>query len=138
MGAVPRERLGIASGLLSLSRTTGNTIGVPLIGSVFGALSASVAVGTDVAVARGKKEQNYEQPSHFSRSFSRGNMRTKQSRSRSYFGKCCDTFIPRGNVYGCTGTLPPVQCVPLRKRLLSRLMEPFASRHYSCVGTHKQ
>ncbi|GAX45405.1 EmrB/QacA family drug resistance transporter [Tolypothrix sp. NIES-4075] len=51
MGAVPKERLGIASGLLSLSRTTGNTIGVPLIGSVFGALSASVAVGKDVAVA---------------------------------------------------------------------------------------
>lgn len=51
MGAVPRERLGIASGLLSLSRTTGNTIGVPLIGSVFGALSASVAVGKDLRVA---------------------------------------------------------------------------------------
>jgi EmrB/QacA subfamily drug resistance transporter len=51
MGAVPRERLGIGSGLLSLSRTTGNTIGVPIIGSVFGALSASVAVGVDVAVA---------------------------------------------------------------------------------------
>ena len=34
-----------------LFRSTGNTIGVPLIGSVFGALSASVAVGTDVAVA---------------------------------------------------------------------------------------
>ena len=35
MGAVPRERLGIASGLLSLSRTLGSTTGLPLIGAIF-------------------------------------------------------------------------------------------------------
>jgi MFS family permease len=35
MGAVPRERLGITSGLLSLSRTLGNTTGLPLIGAIF-------------------------------------------------------------------------------------------------------
>ncbi|WP_334910112.1 MFS transporter [Nostoc sp.] len=51
MGAVPRERLGIASGLLSLSRTSGNTVGVSLIGAVFGALIASMSAGADVSVA---------------------------------------------------------------------------------------
>ncbi|BAY89874.1 MULTISPECIES: MFS transporter [unclassified Tolypothrix] len=51
MSAVSRERLGIASGLLSLSRTSGNTVGVSLIGAVFGGLIASVAAGADVSVA---------------------------------------------------------------------------------------
>ncbi|MBD2339940.1 DHA2 family efflux MFS transporter permease subunit [Calothrix sp. FACHB-156] len=51
MGAVSRDRLGIASGLLSLSRTCGNTVGVSLIGAVFGGLIASVAAGADVSVA---------------------------------------------------------------------------------------
>jgi EmrB/QacA subfamily drug resistance transporter len=51
MGTVPRERLGIASGLLSLSRTSGNTVGVSLIGAVFGGLIASMAGGADVSVA---------------------------------------------------------------------------------------
>ena len=32
MGAVPRERLGVASGLLALSRTLGHTSGLPLVG----------------------------------------------------------------------------------------------------------
>ncbi|AFZ57913.1 MFS transporter [Anabaena cylindrica FACHB-243] len=35
MGAAPQERLGIASGLLSLSRILGQTAGVPLVGAVF-------------------------------------------------------------------------------------------------------
>ena len=35
LGAVPPDRLGIASGLLSLSRTLGQTTGVPLLGSLF-------------------------------------------------------------------------------------------------------
>lgn len=51
MGSVPRDRLGIASGLLSLSRTSGVMMGVPLMGAVFAAISASVAPGTDVATA---------------------------------------------------------------------------------------
>ncbi len=40
-----------ARGLLSLSRTSGNTVGVSLIGAVFGGLIASVAAGADVSVA---------------------------------------------------------------------------------------
>jgi EmrB/QacA subfamily drug resistance transporter len=51
MGSVPRERLGIASGLLSLSRTLGVNVGVCVIGTVFGGLIANLAPGTDVAVA---------------------------------------------------------------------------------------
>jgi MFS family permease len=35
MGQVPRHRLGVASGLLSLARTLGNTSGLPLISAVF-------------------------------------------------------------------------------------------------------
>jgi MFS family permease len=54
MGAVPRERLGVTSGLLSLSRTLGNTTGLPLIGAIFAtqALShANLPAGTDVTTA---------------------------------------------------------------------------------------
>ncbi len=51
MGSVPRERLGIASGLLSLSRTSGVTVGVSILGAVFGAISMQAAQGSDVAVA---------------------------------------------------------------------------------------
>ncbi len=35
MGAAPRERLGVASGLLALSRTFGQSTGLPLLGAVF-------------------------------------------------------------------------------------------------------
>jgi EmrB/QacA subfamily drug resistance transporter len=35
MGAVPRERLGVASGLLALSRTLGQSTGIPLMGALF-------------------------------------------------------------------------------------------------------
>ncbi len=35
MGAAPQDSLGIASGLLSLSRILGQTIGVPLVGALF-------------------------------------------------------------------------------------------------------
>jgi MFS family permease len=35
MGSAPRERLGVASGLLALSRTLGQVIGLPLAGAVF-------------------------------------------------------------------------------------------------------
>ncbi|MEJ1932201.1 DHA2 family efflux MFS transporter permease subunit [Nostoc sp. NIES-2111] len=51
LASAPRERLGIASGLLSLSRTSGGTVGVPLMGAVFGAVIGSVAGGVDAAVA---------------------------------------------------------------------------------------
>lgn len=46
MGAVPRERLGIASGLLSLSRTCGVTVGIAVMGAIFTGLSASIDVAT--------------------------------------------------------------------------------------------
>jgi len=35
MGSVPRNRLGIASGLLALMRTLGQTSGLPLMGTLF-------------------------------------------------------------------------------------------------------
>ncbi len=35
MGAVPRERLGVASGLLSLTRTLGQTVGIAVIGALW-------------------------------------------------------------------------------------------------------
>ena len=35
MGAVARERLGVASGLLALTRTMGHTTGLPLMGAIF-------------------------------------------------------------------------------------------------------
>jgi hypothetical protein len=35
MGAVPKERLGVASGLLILSRTLGQSTGLPLMGALF-------------------------------------------------------------------------------------------------------
>ncbi|MBD2157856.1 MFS transporter [Leptolyngbya sp. FACHB-16] len=35
LGSVPSDRLGVASGLLSLSRTLGQTTGVPLLGAIF-------------------------------------------------------------------------------------------------------
>lgn len=50
MGSVPRDRLGIASGLLSLSRTSGGTVGVPLMGAVFAGLISHLAPNVDVSV----------------------------------------------------------------------------------------
>jgi EmrB/QacA subfamily drug resistance transporter len=35
MGSAPRERLGVASGLLALSRTLGQVMGLPLLGAIF-------------------------------------------------------------------------------------------------------
>jgi len=43
MGAAPRERLGVASGLLALSRTMGQVTGIPLIGAIFASRVLSVA-----------------------------------------------------------------------------------------------
>ncbi len=54
MGAVPRNRLGLASGLMTLSRTLGHTTGIPLAGAAFTAwvLRAAVTSGvSDVAEA---------------------------------------------------------------------------------------
>lgn len=54
MGAVPRERLGVASGLLNYSRVFGQSTGLPLVGAIFTVFMASAAiepVRTDFAAA---------------------------------------------------------------------------------------
>jgi len=47
MGAAPRHRLGVASGLVALARTLGNTSGVPLMGAVFSISFLAAAPGAD-------------------------------------------------------------------------------------------
>ena len=57
MGAAPRHRLGIASGLLSLSRTLGQTTGLPLMGALFAIQVRTISgihIGTDVTSASGQ------------------------------------------------------------------------------------
>ena len=54
MGSVPKERLGIASGLLSLSRTLGGASGLPLMGAIFYSqvqAAASLPEGFDISTA---------------------------------------------------------------------------------------
>ena len=54
MGSAPRERLGVASGLLALSRTLGQVTGMPIMGAIFASRVINVAhlsVGTDVTDA---------------------------------------------------------------------------------------
>jgi MFS family permease len=54
MGAVPRERLGITSGLLTLTRLLGNSTGLPLMGALFSGYAlaaANLPTGTDVTSA---------------------------------------------------------------------------------------
>jgi EmrB/QacA subfamily drug resistance transporter len=51
LGEVPPERLGIASGLLSLSRTLGQTIGLSLMGALFAVLTLSSSSAADVTTA---------------------------------------------------------------------------------------
>lgn len=46
MGSAPRERLGITSGLLSISRTLGQTVGVAVIGAVWAGRTAYHAGGS--------------------------------------------------------------------------------------------
>jgi MFS family permease len=48
MGAVSRERLGIASGLLSLTRTLGQTAGISLIGA-FWSYRVNLLAGNDIS-----------------------------------------------------------------------------------------
>ncbi len=54
MGAAPKHSLGIASGLLSLSRILGQTAGVPLVGDVFSSVTvtnANLTINIDVTNA---------------------------------------------------------------------------------------
>jgi MFS family permease len=54
VSSAPRERMGVASGLLSLSRTLGQTTGLPLMGALFSALVlafAGLPAGVDATTA---------------------------------------------------------------------------------------
>lgn len=51
LGEVPPERLGIASGLLSLSRTLGQSTGLAVMGTLFAVLTLSVTSAIDVTTA---------------------------------------------------------------------------------------
>ncbi len=53
MGAVPRERLGVASGLLSLTRTLGQTVGIAVMGALWSAQITvrSSATSQDITAA---------------------------------------------------------------------------------------
>lgn len=52
MGAAPRHRLGIASGMLSITRTLGQTTGIALLGALFAsAVSNYAGRPTDISVA---------------------------------------------------------------------------------------
>ncbi|MBE9180028.1 DHA2 family efflux MFS transporter permease subunit [Oculatella sp. LEGE 06141] len=51
MGSIPPERLGIASGLLSLTRTLGQTTGVPLLGAIFAGMVLTHSTATAVTEA---------------------------------------------------------------------------------------
>lgn len=48
MGAVPRERLGVASGLLSMTRTLGQTVGIAIMGAIW-ASRVGVYLGGDLS-----------------------------------------------------------------------------------------
>jgi EmrB/QacA subfamily drug resistance transporter len=51
LGQVPPERLGIASGLMSLSRTLGQTTGLSVMGALFAVLTLSQSSAVDVTAA---------------------------------------------------------------------------------------
>lgn len=54
MSAAPRDKLGVASGLLALSRTLGQTTGLPLMGALFSSLVLAFSglhAGTDATTA---------------------------------------------------------------------------------------
>ena len=51
LGAVPPQRLGIASGLLSLTRTLGQTTGLPLFATIFAAIALAGKNGGDLSLA---------------------------------------------------------------------------------------
>jgi MFS family permease len=51
MGAVPQRRRGVASGVLSTSRTLGNLLGIGLAGAIFETVLASTDGGPDAILA---------------------------------------------------------------------------------------
>jgi hypothetical protein len=51
MGAVPRQRLGVASGLLSITRTLGQTTGIAVLGALWASRVAFHAGGMPIGGA---------------------------------------------------------------------------------------
>ena len=54
MGAAPPERLGVASGLMALTRNLGQTTGMPIMGAIFTATllaSANMSTLPDITTA---------------------------------------------------------------------------------------
>lgn len=54
MGAAPPERIGVASGLMVLTRNLGHTTGMPIMGAIFTATllaSANMSTLTDITTA---------------------------------------------------------------------------------------
>jgi MFS family permease len=48
MGAVPRDRLGVASGLLSITRTLGQVVGISLLGAMWSGFVAAQGGSADL------------------------------------------------------------------------------------------
>ena len=53
LGSVPKSRLGITSGLLALTRTLGQTTGIPLLGAIFAAVALAAAPGAPAVIQAG-------------------------------------------------------------------------------------
>ena len=49
MGSAPRERLGVASGLLALARSLGQTTGMPILGTVFASAMLAVSPASSLS-----------------------------------------------------------------------------------------
>lgn len=49
MGAAPRERLGIVSGLLALTRTLGQTVGIAVLGALWASRVGAHSIGEELA-----------------------------------------------------------------------------------------
>ncbi len=60
MGAVPKKRLGIASGLLTLSRTLGHTSGIPISGVIFTAMVTASLNGSTLPDLNSAPPQSLE------------------------------------------------------------------------------
>ncbi|WP_319420311.1 MFS transporter [Pleurocapsa sp. FMAR1] len=55
LGEAPQDKIGVVSGLLALSRTVGQTIGVPIMASLLVAFTAGIASGQATAIMSASK-----------------------------------------------------------------------------------
>jgi DHA2 family multidrug resistance protein-like MFS transporter len=53
IAAVPRSRSGVASGVVSTARLTGQTIGGVVVAVIFGLAHGNIAAGVDLALTAG-------------------------------------------------------------------------------------